>query len=263
MATKKINQVSQDDIDAAQDALGQGNAELLRLKESFLNGDGGEWSAVKSQEGVVEFAAAEIERLARAKARHEESLRQGELGIIRAEMDTYAAAEGEHFVDLLKGVETAVLAFAAAYVQHNQTISRWRERMTANGVQPQGNRLAPPKTDQGLSLAPSGAVRAGGREFTQEFSGQPVQELLMALRGHDGISKNYFESDYVCYPKLDELYARVSSPVQESAGIPDDALFYRHTNGAIHMRGAESPIPVEDLKRLELRLIDRAEAVAE
>ena len=260
---KKVDQVTREDIDAAQDALGQGNAELLRLKESFLNGDDIAWSAVKSQESAVEYAEAQIERMARAKARFEESVRQGELGKIRAEMDTYAAAEGEHFVGLLKDVETAALAFAGAYVQHNQTVTGWRERMTANGVQPQGNRLAPSKTDQGLSLAPSGAVRAGQREFSQEFSGQVLQELLMALRGHDGISKNYFESDYVGSPKLDELYARVSSPVQESAGIPDDALFYRHTNGSVHMRGADSPIPVEDLKRLELHPIDRAEAVTE
>ena len=262
MSAKSIDP---DELVADAEAEAQEAVQLAAaLEQRARDGDDSvTFEQIQEQEKLGRWAQIRADAAKRKAANAREAVRQGELGIIRAEMDTYAAAEGEHFGDLLKGVETAVLAFAAAYVQHNQTISGWRERMTANGVQPQGNRLAPSKTDQGLSLAPSGAVRAGQREFTQEFSGQVLQELLLALRGHDGISKNYFQSDYVGSPKLDELYARVSSPVQESAGIPDDALFYRHNNGAIHMRGAESPIPVEDLKRLELRPIDRAEAVAE
>ena len=262
MSAKSIDP---DELVADAEAEAQEAVQLAAaLEQRARDGDDSvTFEQIQEQEKLGRWAQIRADAAKRKAANAREAVRQGELGIIRAEMDTYAAAEGEHFVGLLKGVETTVLAFAAAYVQHNQTVTGWRERMTANGVQPQGNRLAPSKTDQGLSLAPSGAVRAGGREFTQEFSGQVLQELLLALRGHDGISKNYFESDYVGHPKLDELYARVSSPVQESAGIPDDALFYRHTNGSVHMRGAESPIPVEDLKRLELRPIDRAEAVAE
>ena len=262
MSAKSIDP---DELVADAEAEAQEAVQLAAaLEQRARDGDDSvTFEQIQEQEKLGRWAQIRADAAKRKAANAREAVRQGELGIIRAEMDTYAAAEGEHFVGLLKDVETAALAFAGAYVQHNQTVTGWRERMTANDVQPQGNRLAPSKTDQGLSLAPSGAVRAGGREFTQEFSGQVLQELLLALRGHDALGKTYFESDYVGHPKLDELYARVSSPVQESAGIPDDALFYRHTNGAIHMRGAESPIPVEDLKRLELRLIDRAEAVAE
>jgi hypothetical protein len=263
MMGKKVEKVTGDDLEQARAALAQGHAELTRLKEAFLDGrDDVEWAQVKSQEGVVEYAAAEIERLARAKARYEESLRQSDLGKLRTEMDTYATAEGDVFADLLKQVEVAAVAFAGAYVDHNRTVSGWRERMTAGGIKPIGNRLSPAADAQGLSFSDNGAVRAGTREFQQEFSGQVLQDLLQALRGHDGIGAEYFTSEFVGHPKLEDLYARVSAPAQESPGISDDAVFYRHRNGTVHMRGAGLEIPAEDLRRLELTPISRDEALA-
>ncbi len=257
MMGKKTEKVTDSDVRSAQEALTVGRGELVRLREAFLNGDGTEWSAVKSQEAVVEFAEAQIEKLARAQARYQESLRQSELGQIRAEMDAYATSEGEHFVGLLKAVESAATAFASAYVGHNRTVSGWRERMAANGVKPIGNRLSAASDAQGLSYADNGAVRAGKREFRQEYSGQVLQELLLALRGTFG--PRYFESEQVGHPSLDELYARVGAPGLEAPGIPEGAVFYRHANGSVHMRDHE--VPSEDLRRLQLKPISREEAL--
>lgn len=258
----KVKEITDGDLEGAREALNLGRAELVRLKESFLNGDGVEWSQVKSQEGVVEYAEAEIERLARAKARYEESLRQSELGKIRAEMDAYATESGEVFVDLLKQVEAASVAFAGAYVAHNEVVAGWHERMRAAGLQPLGNRLSPAPDAQGLSFSETGAVRAGTREFRQEFSGQILQELPQALGGVSGIGVEYFTSQGIGHPSLPDLYERVSSTAQESPGIPDDAVFYRHINGSVHMRGAGNEVAVEDLRRLELTQISRDEALA-
>lgn len=254
--------VTDDDIEQAQAALAGGKAELTRLKEAFLDGrDGVEWSAVKSQEAVVEYAEAQIERLARAKARYEESVRQSALGTIRTEMDAYSTKEGARFSDLLKGVETAAVAFASAYVEHNKTIAGWRERMAANGVEPIGNRLSAAPDVQGLSYGHDGEVRAGTRAFGEQFSGQILQELLRALRATSGIGREYFESEHVGSPTLDELYARVGEPSQERPGIPEDAIFYRHPNGGVYPHSPESAYSAADLKRLELTQISRAEAL--
>jgi hypothetical protein len=134
--------------------------------------------------------------------------------------------------------------------------------MSAAGVKPIGNRLSPAPDAQGLSYSASGSVRAGTREFGQKFSGQALQELLQALIGTDGMGREYFTSEYVGRPKLEDLHARVSAPGQESPGIPDDAVFYRHANGTVHMRGAGLEIPSEDLRRLGLTPISRDEALA-
>lgn len=216
---------------------------------------------IQEQEKLGRWAQIRVDAAKRKAANAREAVRQSELGKIRGEMDAYATTEGEHFVDLLKGVETAALAFAAAYVAHNRTVSGWRERMVANGVTSIGARLSAASDAQGLSYSDSGAVRAGLREFTQEFSGQVLQELLRALIGVDGIGVEYFTSEYVGHPKLEELYARVGLPAQESAGIAEDAVFYRHANGSVHMRASGHEVPAEDLRRLELKPISRKEAL--
>jgi len=254
--------VTAEDIEAAQDALAGGFAELVRLRESFLNGsDDVTWDQVKSQQGVIEYAEQALERLARQKRRYDESVRQGELGKIRAELDAHAVAEGEQFTGLLKAVEASVVAFASAYREHNEKVTDWLDRMVANGVPTLAGRVGAAPDAQGLSHSVSGSVRAGEREFSKVYSGRVLQELLIALRGRDGLSADYFVSDYTGHPTLAELYDQVGAPWQEHAPIPDDAVFVKAPNGAIFTHDAAHVPSAEEMKRGGLRVIDRAEAL--
>jgi hypothetical protein len=259
----KAEKVTEDDLESARTALEEGKARAAQLRESFYEGVVGvTFDDVKSQEAVVEYVEAEIERLSRAKARSEESIRQAALADLKAEMDAHATADGEQFVELLKEAVGPLVAVASAYKGHNDWVASVRTRMVELGVSPVGNRLSASAGDQGLSYGENGEVRSSTRTFVSEYSGDVLQGLLRSLRGHQGIDARYFTGTSEWNFSLDELLERAGSVTQELPAIPEDALFYRHTNGSYHMRGPGSPVPVEDLKRLELRPVTRAEALA-
>lgn len=167
------------DIEDAREALAEGEAELTRLREAFLNGEPGvEWSHVKSQEGVVEYAQATIERIARQNARSAESLRQAALSQIAAEIKAYGPPEGAQAVALLADVEKAVLAFAGLFADHNSKVTAWRQRLMDAGVAP-----TPGRTGNVGILKASYNVYAGDRELEGNITaGRALRELLDVVR---------------------------------------------------------------------------------
>lgn len=169
------------DAEGARAALRVGQEELERLREAFLNGEPGvEWAQVKSQEAVVEYAEAQIERLARQSARSAEALRQAALSEIAGEVDAYVAPEADNLVVLLKNVEDAVVKFAAAHEAHNSHLKDWCARAQALGV---GQTGVADAANGGIHL-PIGAaaISVGGRRLHPIYAGRPLFELLDILR---------------------------------------------------------------------------------
>jgi len=166
------------DIADAREALAEGEAELTRLHEAFLNGEPGvEWSHVKSQQAVVEYAEAQIERIARQAARSAEAQRQAKVDEIAREIDAYVLPEGTQAVALLAEVETAITKFAASFAEHNARLRGWRERLAEAGVTPTPGR----RGDVGI-LSSNGNLFAGDREIKANIlAGRALRELLHVL----------------------------------------------------------------------------------
>ncbi|NEN07619.1 hypothetical protein G3T36_17315 [Diaminobutyricibacter tongyongensis] len=241
----------------------EAEALVTAIEDRIVAGDDTVTHADLSEQISVARFARKLVEAAREKAKSiRESKRQVVLSQIRGEMDAHATAEGTRRVELLTNVESAVLAFVSEYASDNAKFSDWRGRMAAAGVKPIGPRFAALASDQGLSYSDS-AVRAGTREFQPEYSGLVLQGLLHSLLNSSQLGREYFTADNAGYPTRDELFARVRTVAQEVPGIPEDALFYRHENGQVHMRDTAHAWPAEDLKRLGLTPISREEAIAE
>ena len=240
MATKKIDQVSQGDIDAAQDALGQGNAELVRLTESFYDGrDGVEWSQVTSQRGVVEYAAAQIERLARAQARYQADVRLQAVNGLHDEVSGYAFGIGKKLAEQARTYHAQRLAFLALAAEHNATVAAFVTRAKALNVPKSNGRPEPFARDGKLALPQNGSGLHAGRRRLSEIDGPTYLERLDTHHDIDAVAESLAGID---------------------AELPDvgEKVFYRGSGGGVFAMDVD-PDP-EEIKRNKLVKLTREQA---
>ena len=236
---KKNDRISQEDTDAARAALDQGNAELLRLKESFLNGDGGEWSAVKSQEGVIEFATAEIERLARAQARYQADVRLKAANTLHDEINSYAFGTGKTLAEQARTYHAERLAFLALAAEHNATVNDFVARAKALDVPVSNGRPVPFARDGKLALPQNGSGLHAGRRRLSEIDGPTYLERLDTHHDIDAVAESLAGID---------------------AELPDAGakVFYRGSGGGVFAMDVD-PDP-EEIKRNSLVKLTREQA---
>ena len=239
MATKKINQVSQDDIDAAQDALGQGNAELVRLTESFYNGDGVEWSQVTAQRGVVEYAEAQIERMARAQARYQADVRLNAANTLHDEINSYAFGIGKTLAEQARTYHAERLAFLALAAEHNATVNDFLARAKALDVPVSNGRPVPFTRDGKLALPQNGSGLHAGRRRLSEIDGPTYLERLDTHHDIDAVAESLAGID---------------------AELPDvgEKVFYRGSGGGVFAMDVD-PDP-EEITRNKLVKLTREQA---
>ena len=240
MATKKIDHVSQGDIDAAQDALGQGNAELVRLTESFYDGDGATWDQVKAQQGVIEFATAQIERLARAQARYQVDVRLDAATALHDEITGYALGIGKKLAERARTYHAERHAFLALAAEHNATVAGFVTRARALDVPVSNGRPVPFARDGKLALPQNGSGLHAGRRRLSDIDGPHSLERLDAP-GCD--------IDVVA-----ESLARIDAELPD----PGDQVFYRGSGGGVFAMDVD-PDP-EEIKRNRLVKLTREQA---
>lgn len=240
MATRKSDPVTREDIDQARAALGDGQGELVRLREAFLNGDGVEWSAVKSQEGVVEYAEAQIERLARAQARYQADVRLNAANTLHDEINSYAFGIGKTLAEQARTYFGERHAFLALAAEHNSTINDFVVRARALDVPVSNGRPVPFARDGKLALPQNGSGLHAGRRRLSDIDGPHSLERLDAP-GCD--------IDVVA-----ESLARIDAELPD----PGEQVFWRGSGGAVFAMDVD-PDP-EQVKRNSLVKLTREEA---
>ncbi|MGH1547977.1 hypothetical protein ACRAWB_01880 [Leifsonia poae] len=261
----KVEKVTEDDVTAAREALEVAQRELERLREAYFASDGTSWDAVESQEAVLRYAEAEIIRLRRAKERHDQEVRFGELAKLRKEIDSYSLASGDEFSKLLDIAESAAVSFAEAFKARNEKISGWQDRLRQLGVaEISPTKLVPSDADAGLGLGPLGAdfeLQAGNRKLKRVYPGAYLTGLLVGLGAERRDSRYYFDEKGYGYSDIERLRAEVGSVDHEAAGIPDDAVFFRTADGGLIVTDQSNAFSPEIVKRDRLERISREEAL--
>lgn len=250
-----------EDLDQARKDLARRQRALRRLREAFLNAEPGvEWAQVKAEEADLEEVEARIERTARAQARAAEAQRQATLATIRHEIDEYVPNAPETLVALLHQAEEAIVSLAAACAQHNEKVNGWRGRMHTAGAATVGGRLDNRGNNQGLSLAPGGAIRAGTRELHAIYSGQAVGELIDGLPTATGLAEGYFKPVQLSHVGRDGAYRLVQRAAAEAPALTTEGKrFYKHPSGGVHMFDHE--LAPDEARRLGLEEIPAEEAL--
>lgn len=197
MAKETVKAVTAADIEDAEAALRQGRQALEDAREAFFDGRG-DWDAVKAQEAVIEYAEAQLIKLARDRDKYDESMRQAGLAKLREEIDADSLASGDEFVTLLANVEDAVRAFAKGFQDRNEKITAWRKRAEALRAGSMQGRLVPSSDDAGIGLV-DGAdadLRVGDRLLTRHYSGRILTSLLYSLATSSDLVPYFREQDH-------------------------------------------------------------------
>lgn len=261
----KLEKVTAKDVQAAEAALKEGRLALERAKEAFYEGTG-EWSAVKDQEAVLEFAEAQLEKLGRDKAKYDEQVRQAGLSKLRAEIDAFSLASGDEFLKLYEQVEAAAEAFAEAFKTRNDKLDDWSRRMKDLGVPAMNpaTQLVPAASEQGLGWVDAFGdldLQAGERKFRRVYSGRFLSSLLAGLAVSKGPKwTTYFNDDS---PSSDlVLMKRVVREIDhELPGIPENAIFWRTRDGGLLYTDEAHAFSAEVQDRDGLERITREEAL--
>jgi hypothetical protein len=265
VAKVTVKAVTAADIDAAEAALRQGRQALEDAREAFFDGRG-DWDAVKAQEAVIEYAEAQLIKLARDRDKYDESVRQAELGKLREEIDAESLASGDELVTLLANVEDAVKAFAKGFQDRNAKILAWRSRAEELNVGVMNaRRLVPSSTDGGIALVngPDGTLRVGTRILSLQYSARFLTSLIYSLATSYELIP-YFRDTSSNGPinDVEAVRSLVKNLDHESDAIPEDALFFRTHDGArLYVTGPNNGFSEEIMKRDGLRQISREEAL--
>ncbi|GAB3389156.1 hypothetical protein GCM10027568_11010 [Humibacter soli] len=265
MANKKPDVVTDDDIAAANEALRVGKERLEQVRELFYEGDGS-WDDVKSQEAVVEYAEAAIERLQRAKSRYDKEVRAAALTALRADVEAWAEAHNPKAVEALKGVETWVRAYGAAIVESNSKIGEFIERAQALDVPAPDRSVLAPRAVHG-GIAQNGSSIQVGDLMLEKIHGAPfIQQLFAFLITSGGISKDHFYTNEIggasmAPDSVEQIYERLGSAESTRSSVSREGVFYRGYGGGVHQ--FSEPFSPAEAKRRELKQISVAEAFGE
>lgn len=240
-----VQKVTDSDLEEAREALVEGQKELVRLREAFLNDAGVEWKQVKEQEAAIEFAEMQIERLARARARYQAEVRLNAAIALHDEIQAHAMGVGPRLADMARTYYEARLGFLAASEEHNQAVTRFLARAVELEV-PESNGRPVGFAKDGKLQRPRNryAVQAGRRE-------------LSLIEG-----ANYLA-------RLDE-FGDVEGVTAALAGIdaelpePDEnVVHFRTSGGSVITFDLEHVPSAEEIKRGHLIEISQAEAWGE
>lgn len=261
----KVEKVTAEDVRAAEEALEQGRERLEQLHDAFVDGRG-EWQDYLDQKAVLEYAEAQVLRVAADKRKYDEQVRQAGLIALRAEIEKFSLASGDEFIKLYEAVESAAIKFAEAFKARNAKLDSWSIRMKELGV-PETNpavQLVPAASEQGLGwVGAHGAdvdLQAGERKFRHVYSGRFLSSLLVAL----GVAKGaeYFV-DQNPSSDLELMKKFVREIDHELPGIPEDALFWRTSDGGLIVTDEAHAFSPEIQKRDRLEQITREEAIGQ
>lgn len=236
---KNIDFVSQEDIDAARAALEQGNAELVRLEEAFYNGDGVEWSQVTAQRGVIEYATAQIERLARANVRDQAGERLNAANALHDEINLFGVGVGKALAEQARKYFTERRAFLALAEQHNKTVNEFTARATALNIPISNGRPVPFARDGKLALPQNGDGVLASRRRLTIIAGPSYLDQLDTRGDIEGVAEQLTGIDAEA-PELGEK------------------VFYRGSGGGVFVWDAD-PDP-EEITRHSLVKLSREEA---
>ena len=241
MGKKVVEKVTDSDVRSAQEALTVGRGELVRLREAFLNGaDDVTWDQVKSQEGVVEYAEAQIEKLARAQARYQVEVRLDAANTLHDEIQKHALGVGKDLAAQARKYFGERQAFLALAAEHNRTVNEFAARAKALDVPVSNGRPVPFARDGKLAIPQNGAGILAGRRRLSDIDGPRFME------------------------RLDEPGCDIDAVAESLAGIdaelpePGDQVFYRGSGGAVFAMGVD-PAP-EEVKRNGLVKLTREQA---
>lgn len=245
MATKTVEKVTDADLDAVRAALAEGRAELVRLKEAFLNGvDGVEWSAVKSQEGVVEFAEARIEQLARAQHRYQADVRLGAVNALHDEIQKHALGIGKTLAEQARAYWTARQTFLATAEDHNAKVADFTARARSLEVPASNGRPVGFARDGKMQLPRNGGGVQAGRRQLGRINGSQYLAQLDDRGDIEGVAA-----------QLTTIDAELPEPGEQ--------VHYRGQGGAVFSYDVDTQPSAEEIKRNGLIRLTQSEAWGE
>ncbi|WP_025157545.1 hypothetical protein [Leifsonia aquatica] len=241
-----FEKVTAADVAAAQVALDEGRERLEQLHNAFVDGRG-EWQDYIDQKAVIEFAEAQVLRVAADKRKYDEQVRQVALADLREEIDAYSLKSGDVLLEGFEAVESALGAFRKLFDDRNAVVRKWSQSMKDLDVPLLDvTRLVPPASEHGLGWrdgAGDMSIQAGERQFQLIFPDRYLADLF------NGASH------------LDVLKTELKEIDHELPGYPDDALFFRKHDGALFVTSPSSPFSPEIMQRDGLEQITREEAL--
>lgn len=241
-AVQKVNEA---DLEEARSALVEGQKELVRLREAFLNDAGVEWSAVKSQEAVVEYAEAQIERLARARARYQADVRLSAAIALHDEINAHAMGIGPKLADMARTYYETRLGFLAAADGHNKVVAEFLARAVELEVPESDGRPVGFAKDGKLQRPRNReAVQAGRRELHRIDGPQYISRLDE-------------------YGDIDAVAAALASIDAELPEPDGNVVHFRGSGGGVFTFDPEHVPSSEERKRNGLTEISQAEAWGE
>lgn len=226
-------------------------AEVLVSYESGAGDLGTEEIAeqVEAKERIARFARSNVKRAQALLVEARKRRRLRELQKIRAEVEEYSPKAGAKMASLLKSIAKSQGEFLDLAEEHNSRLMGWASRLSDLDVPARGLRPVPPAEDAGMATQYGDGQAArvfAGRRSIDLVNGVGILETLWKERTHPDAQASIIEG--------------VASAADEEP-LPDYDHFYRNASGAVF--GRKDPIPSEDLPRLELTEISRAEAWGE
>jgi hypothetical protein len=247
MADRAVTEkVTDEDIRDAVKALRVGETRLEQVREAFYEGRGS-WDEVKSQEAVIEYATADLERLQRARSRYEADVRSKELDALRAEIESFAAQDAPVAVDLLKAVEPTVVAYAKHFADRNAQIAGFHARMLALNVEPTSTAHLVPQRKHGRLATRGADVQAGDLILSAVDGGRFLQSLIAGLAASHEIDRKHLVADVTSGSPADAIYAQLGAVDNFRQTISREGHFYRGPGGGLFH--VAEPFPAEQVKR--------------
>jgi hypothetical protein len=215
---------------------------------------------VEKAKGLLSFVRLRREAATRKAASAKEAARLQACEALNAEIAAHVKDDGQRFSDLLKTAVDALRAFHDGVEERNELVREFRQRAVDLGIPEQLHTGPVPATHGGVRLTPGGGVGMSAGVMVGRSRVDGVDANVFMNRAIDLLVR---DNKLKILPYIDAGEDIFGDLAAIDAEAPESSAkhFYRGPNGAVIRK--DEPFDSDEIRRMNLKVISKAEAAAE